>query len=83
MAVAQKTPTTYWYEGNIINDFILTWIKNIANSAKPCISYGTTESDIITSYKGSLSGASSYVATFDTVAIKLGLQGGYNIGLLR
>eukprot|EP01041_Mallomonas_annulata_P012195 gene12195-25619_t len=67
LAVAPKTPTTYWYDntGNFA-----TWIKTVSSLKKPplvhSISYGVSES---------YSSVADLMTAFNTEAQKLGLQG--------
>ncbi len=67
MAVAQHTPTTYYYYDN--DDFMLGWILEVAKTTRPVlvysISYGLDEVYL----------PDSYGSEFDVQAIKLGVQG--------
>lgn len=67
MATAQNVPTTYYYWTG--SDVWLSWIQTVANMVNPpavfSISYG--------SYEAALS--SSYLNSFNTEAIKLGVMG--------
>lgn len=67
IAVAQNTPTTYWYDGS--NDAFLSWIKDVSATEKPplvnSISYGAIEPEI----------PALTANQFNTEAQKLGVQG--------
>lgn len=67
MAVAQNVPTTYYYWTGA--DPWLDWITTVADMADPphvfSISYGSPEAQF----------QNSYLASFDTEAIKLGVAG--------
>jgi tripeptidyl-peptidase-1 len=67
MAVAQGTPTTYWYDGT--DDAFLHWIQSVAALEQPplvhSISYGALEPEL----------PKSQLNSFNTEAMKLGVQG--------
>lgn len=67
MAIAQNVPTTYYYWGG--SDFMNDWLTAVSKMKSPpkvfSISYGADEDQI----------TASYGATFNTLAIKLGVQG--------
>ncbi len=67
MAVAQNTPTTYWYDG--ASDSFLDWIKAVASTENPplvhSISYGAIENSL----------PKFTCNSFNTEAMKLGVQG--------
>jgi len=68
MAVSQLTPTTYWYVDNQLDPF-LAWIVAVADTEDPplvhSISYGGVETAM----------SSTQANSFNTEAMKLGLQG--------
>jgi subtilase family serine protease len=75
MAVAQQTPTTFWYD---TNGDLASWLASVAASANPpsviSLSYGNAESDMFSGL-GTFTKLSTYVKVFDNAAIKLALMG--------